>query len=336
MIMGSILTSMLPYEQTDNTLRQHDVLTLHQQNLMVYGYAKEISASVDTLIPMDVIRIIEMYINNMQLFHWNVDLSHRKSHYKSPSFAINSSQFTLKMTWDSDGHKISIHSPNFVKEIDLKYLILYFEIYCRQTNRCYKKTIKSDHTKGVIGEWYATNIPFKSNSTSKTDMNMYKRLEITTIMDVLQVQYSNKAKNFIKEVRMDRELTYEWHVNDTRINQLKVCPKETKIYSPNFGHNCWCLYLMQDTNECIVLGLQLLKHYPSVSRLNVDVVFECKALNVKWEARLGPLQLFTINKWNPNDRSYVCWTPDIQLKMSALDGISFLLFNISLEIPSMY
>ena len=157
-------------------------------------------------------------------------------------------------------------------------------------------------------------------------------VQITTLVDVLQVKYENEQDDYYKEVRMDREVRYEWRVGDVQLNRLKLCGAGMKVFSPNFGHNCWCLYLEQDAEQCLVLGVQLLRHVPGVRKLNLDVAAECEQLSARWKGRYGPLEIKRCKSGSARDVSYVCWTPDVRRKMSDLDGISCLNFCVSLMV----
>lgn len=146
---------------------------------------------------------------------------------------------------------------------------MYYEFYCLQTQTQFKQTLYQNSSKTEIIEW--------------SD----KCLNIKQFKDkFMKLTFAVHIKQLSNTLTMDNILNCQYKWDLTKYLNIQI-DKNSKIFSPNFGYNCWCLWFSTKGRNCnnynnknkngqqqsICIGIQLL-NLPSSLKQN-GILFKC-------------------------------------------------------------
>lgn len=209
-------------------------------------------------------------------------LSRKNYKIKHKYICIESLIFDLTLENKNEHIILSINPLNYDEQC---FDRVYCELYCIETQTQFKRTHlfnvhkkpRGSLTKISNGSMREQPWKFVSCSWSEQELNIKqcqnkKKLTFCVYLNILdetqcQPLYKNNNNNLNNETPSGMmNITYKWDLD--RYYKMPI-NNVNKIYSPNFGDDCWCLWFKKvikkttkkhtENKDLIIVGLQLLK-----------------------------------------------------------------------------
>ena len=253
-----------------------------RQALLIHGYAREVSDEEDIFIPVDVIRILLQFFN--QIFIWKIDDKKWKTlfqtkngkAYYSNIFDIHNVKFICSICPDGwkrkQKGKVQFYLETATFPDTIKSMTVFYQIFCKQTQTNWKNIRKFTKKKQATG-WY-------SNTLKRSDLYGVKdeKLDFYCYVDVLHIEYVSKKIDYIKLVQMKTACRYKWDFDDGLLRKCKKAMEEQAFCSPSFGGDIdgnFCMSFIPKKERSSWIELKLLRLPTGLKSVEISVVIVC-------------------------------------------------------------
>eukprot|EP01084_Bolivina_argentea_P282515 483605_1 len=255
-----------------------------RQTLLIHGYGREISDKEDIFIPVDVIRLLLKFFN--QIFFWNIndknwnDLFSTKNGkaYYSELFDVNNIKFRCSLCPDgwksSQKGKVQFYLEPKSFDDNIASFTVFYQLFCAQTKTNWKNVRKFTE-KNQATSWYSSTLPRSEVSNVKD-----KKLDFYCYVDVLYIEYKrmqSMKRNYNKMVSMKTKCEYKWNLDQSTLIKCKNAINDQPFFSPSFGgyiHGNWCMTFIPK-RECGWFELRLLRLPTKLKQIDINCKIVC-------------------------------------------------------------
>eukprot|EP01083_Nonionella_stella_P011783 33413_1 len=182
-----------------------------------------------------------------------------------------------------------IHNDRVIRPDNVRSLVIYYEVCCRETNSSEKDT-KVLEKNGDSMLWPMYNMTVK-------ECRNCRYLTFHVYLDIIKVYFdrSNTSIHF-RPITMHKQASFVWTISGILLEEFKQSHFGKYWYSANFGLDgseinddnfAWCLYAAphgynQTMNQDVYVGLVLLNLPPQIKAIEINYVIKVWVSNTRY------------------------------------------------------
>eukprot|EP01084_Bolivina_argentea_P320098 555340_1 len=281
----------------------------HKKQSLVHGYIKQNCTKLKLNIPMDIVDMFYTFYD--EIFYWHLkgdEFKEFKSKLNthsmtSPSFYFNNYLFECgafpngRLESQREHVIFYISMPNitsiFNNNNNIEQLIIYFELFCQETNSQWKgiRVYVNDNKKSA--GWSAKTLPLKLCKT-------FDSLWLSCYVEILRIKYKSNPTvigNNLNCKYNNNIIKYEWLIDEELLYDVTHCNFGKTFFSKDFGNDNGCKWLLMmapnlNTNigkemdkkfQCLFVCLRCIRIPEYMENVNVKYLIECDWSDKKQE-----------------------------------------------------
>lgn len=222
----------------------------------------------------DIAKICLLFCD--EVINWTIDFKVKYSIMDNPEstvFICNGIKF--KCLFDPDvelrgqrGHAI-IWLKAFLPK-DIKSIKFFFTMYCRERDALFQRVVKLSNDENP-DKW------IKEDFWLLIDCKKYDEIYLNHYIDILQICYNDKRKDYNKDIKMSIKSKYEWIIDRALLDKFKTALLGQYFVSDVFDalNQNFCLRLYPNSYHKFYTVPSILRLPHNISR----IMFESKITN---------------------------------------------------------
>eukprot|EP01083_Nonionella_stella_P069024 183692_1 len=274
----------------------HSRLAKRRKQYLVCGYIKHQQHELTLTLPMDIINLVYQFFE--QVFYWHVqDDALKQFKSKRNTDTLVSTPFCYNRDWFQCGLfpngrlpsqlgfvVFYISMPNishlFEENPDIEQVIVYFELFCEETQSQWKgiRVYTNDNKKSA--GWSSKTLPLRA-------CNSFNDLWFSCYVKVLQIVH--KQSPSIRYTTNCDPIRYEWLLSSNVSQDITSCNFGKTFFSNDFGNDKECRWILMmapnlNTNsgkemnkrfECLFICLRCIKLPKDMGTVKAQYLIEC-------------------------------------------------------------
>jgi len=242
-------------------------------------------SNVNLQIPISVAKVCERYYS--EAIYWSI--CRDELQYLSARHSAAFSNRTLKI----GSFEFYLHLRNYLNSIIFEVIPLqipsqctdyiYCELYCVETQSQHKYTFLFNTKTGIKGVGHPStprlhlqrypSLQWSSDHLKLKEMvPQPQRLTFSFRGHILKDEIPKSPGSSLHNI--SRKIEYIWNLEEETKTKRNGAAQMSKIYSPNFGDDAWCLWLVPSKErEGNIIGLQLFRNNTGTKK---GIMFRCK------------------------------------------------------------
>eukprot|EP01084_Bolivina_argentea_P242598 406922_1 len=216
------------------------MLSKHQQELLCDGY---IRINFNNTAPTEINRMIQKFWN--EYFWWTFTegkltdfLNANPGDYIEGETINICDILCIPVIYPNDAECIEQvkYGLDFYLLPDVKSTVVYYELYCPQTQIFYKDstTLLNDDN----------NLLLWSEHMKLSQCHNETQLDFMCYVDILRIEYDPNCgkQNYYKDIKISNKSECKWDISTEQLQLWKQYSNSEGACGPSFDNNCWVLF----------------------------------------------------------------------------------------------